>query len=155
MNIAVPHQIREDPNAAGHQAEALVLSCMDYRLMPAIAAYLEAEGLAGNYDHVVIAGGALGVAVSENEAWQETFWQHLALAQQLHGIRRVILMDHRDCGACKILVGPDCAKDPDIEVASHMRAMEALADEIRTRAPELSVEVLFMDLDGSVTRFDT
>ncbi len=139
---------------APQQAEALVLNCMDHRLIAAVAQYLHARGLRGKYDQISLAGGAIGIMSDQTSPWAETFWAHVALARELHGIRKIIVIDHRDCGACKTLVDKDCAKDRDRELAIHMTSMEALADEIRTREPGLSVELLLMDLDGSVAVLD-
>ncbi len=139
---------------ASHQTEALVLNCMDYRLITPVADYLAARGLRGKYDQIVLAGGAIGVMADETNAWAETFWQHVKLARNLHGIRKIIVIDHRDCGACKAFVGQDCADEREGETAIHMVWMEALADEIKTREPDLQIELLLMDLDGSVERLD-
>ena len=49
--------------AAG-QADALLLSCMDYRLLDATARYMAAHGLKGKYDHVILAGASLGATTS-------------------------------------------------------------------------------------------
>ena len=152
MTVAQP-----DPAVATqpvHQTEALVLNCMDYRLVSAMADYLQRRGLRGKYDQVTLAGGAIGVMSDQTAAWAETFWQHVALARSLHSICRIIVIDHRDCGACKAIVGPDCADVREEETATHMKWMEALADEIRTREPGLEVELVLMDLDGSVETFD-
>lgn len=135
--------------------EALVLTCIDFRLTGAICNYLESRGLAGNYDHLSIAGAALGVTASDDPAWAKTFWDHLAMAREMHNIQRVIVIDHRDCGACKKFIGPDCADDPDAELVAHMRAMEKLADEINTHQPGLEVELLLMSLDGHVDELET
>lgn len=148
MNIAMSKPQRApDPS---HQTEALVLNCMDYRLIGPLADYLDGRGLRGKYDQIVLAGGAIGVMSDQTSAWAETFWQHVKLARDLHGIRKIIVIDHRDCGACKAFVGIHCADDREGETVIHMIWMEALADEIRTREPDLQVELLLMDLDGSV-----
>ncbi len=137
---------------AGHTAEALVLNCMDHRLLDAVADYLAQRGLRGRYDQVTIAGAAIGVMAEPVPGWAETFLQHVALARKLHGIRKVIVIDHRDCGACKAFVDKDCANDSEKERAIHAARMGQLADTIKTREPELEVELLLMDLDGSVER---
>ena len=133
-----------------HHIEALVLNCMDYRLIAPVADYLEARGLRGKYDQIVLAGGAIGVMADETSAWAETFWQHVKLAREMHGIRKIIVIDHRDCGACKAFVGQDCADEREGETVIHEAWMRALADDIKTREPDLEVELLLMDLDGSV-----
>jgi carbonic anhydrase len=140
-------QSAPDPS---HQTEALVLNCMDYRLISPVADYLDGRGLRGKYDQIVLAGGAIGVMADKNSAWAETFWQHVRLARDLHGIRKIIVIDHRDCGACKAFFGKECADEREGETAIHMIWMEALADEIKTRESDLEVELLLMDLDGSV-----
>lgn len=148
MNMVMSKpQSAPDPS---HQTEALVLNCMDYRLIGPVADYLTSRGLQGRYDQIVLAGGAIGVMSDETSAWAETFWQHVRLARDLHGIRRIIVIDHRDCGACKAFVGQTCADERERETVIHMIWMEALADEIRTREPDLEVELLLMDLDGTV-----
>lgn len=154
MNMNVT---RPTPRATAqhvHQTEALVLSCMDYRLVGAVADYLDGRGLRDKYDQITLAGGAIGVMSDQTSAWAKTFWQHVALARKLHNIRRIIIIDHRDCGACKAFVSADCADIREVETATHMKWMEALADEIATREPGLEVETLLMDLDGSVEAFD-
>ena len=151
MNLRLAHPSPADTDRSAHQAEALVLSCMDFRLIGAVGDYMASRGLSGRYDHIILAGGAMGVMAKDRPEWDRTFWEHLALARKLHGIKRLILIDHRDCGACKMFMGPDCADDPDGELITHMRVMEALADEVRTREPGLEVELLLMNLDGTVT----
>ena len=119
-----------------------------------VSDYLEGRGLRGRYDQITLAGGAIGVMSDQTSDWAKTFWQHVALARKLHGIRKIIVIDHRDCGACKLFVRSDCAEDRDRELATHMKWMEALADEVKTREPGLEVEMLLMDLDGSVEQLD-
>jgi hypothetical protein len=46
-------------NAAGN-TEALLLSCMDFRLMDDIERYMSARGMRDKYDHIVLAGAAGG-----------------------------------------------------------------------------------------------
>jgi carbonic anhydrase len=74
----------------------------------------------------------------------------VTLARDLHGIRKIIVIDHRDCGACKAFVGITCADERAGETAIHQAWMTALAHEINQREPDLDVELLLMDLDGSV-----
>ena len=82
--------------AAGGEVEALVLSCMDFRLVNEVGFLLNEHGLVNRYDQVILAGATLGVATDKYPAWAETFWNHLDLAIKLHGIKRVIAVNHRD-----------------------------------------------------------
>lgn len=135
--------------AAG-QTEALLLSCMDYRLMDDVFRYMSGRGLAEKYDHVILAGASIGVTNTQKPSWGQTFWDHLAVAQELHHIRKVIILDHRDCGAYKLFLGPEHAAEPAREAAAHAGEQRKLRAAIAEKAPKLEVETLLMSLDGNV-----
>lgn len=140
------------PNAglAAGNTEALLLSCMDYRLMDDIAKYMDSRFLANNYDHVVLAGASLGALNEASPAWGQTFWDHLDIALKLHHIKKVMVMDHRDCGAYKVLIGPEHMKDAASEKELHAWNLQRLRLKIKERHPSLEVELLLMDLEGKV-----
>jgi carbonic anhydrase len=96
--------------AAG-ATEAMLLSCMDYRLLHEIDRYMLGRGLRNKYDQVILAGASLATLTDKYPAWAQTFWEHLEVSIQLHRIHEVIVMDHRDCGAYKVLLGEDFSKD--------------------------------------------
>ncbi|MBA4070845.1 MAG: hypothetical protein C0497_03275 [Gemmatimonas sp.] len=128
--------------------DALLLSCMDYRLMDDIERYMSGRGLRDKYDHVVLAGASLGAITDKYPAWNQTFWEHLDIAIKLHAIRTVILMDHRDCGAYKVILGAQHAENPVVERDTHATQLKKLKGMIGKRHPTLEVELLLMSLDG-------
>ncbi|CAO3379699.1 carbonic anhydrase [Azospirillum argentinense] len=132
------------------EVDALLLSCMDYRLIDDIGRYMDGRGLTNRYDHVILAGASLGALTDRKKAWGEAFWDHVAVAKQLHRIRRVMVMDHRDCGAYRVFLNTDVAADPERETAVHAEQLRALGTAIKARHPDLEVELLLMALDGSV-----
>ena len=135
---------------AAHNTEALLLSCMDFRLIDDIVKYMDGRGLNNQYDHVILAGASLGAVTKNFRDWNQTFWEHLKISIDLHHINSVILMDHRDCGAYKVILKADFAKDPVLEEGVHRKYMRELAQEINKRYPKLEVETLLMNLDGTV-----
>ena len=136
--------------AAGGNVEALVLNCMDYRLANELTFFMTEHGLINKYDHLVMAGATLAVATDKYPAWAETFWDHLKLAIELHGVKRVIAVNHRDCGAFKLAFGKDFAKMPAEETEAHTQVMLEFRDRVAKRQPSLDVELLLMYLDGHV-----
>lgn len=136
--------------AAAHTAEALLLSCMDYRLIDDITRYMDGRGMTNQYDHIVLAGASLGALSDYSKQWKETFWEHLKIASDLHHIKKVILMDHRDCGAYKVILKADFSKDPQLETRIHAKFLRDLMTAIHKRHPDLEVERLMMNLDGTV-----
>ncbi len=138
---------------ASGKVEALLLSCMDFRLMDDVERFMSGPlALRNNYDHVVLAGASLGAVTDRYPAWNETFWGHLDVAIQLHGIRRVIVMDHRDCGAYRVILGKDLAGDAAEEARVHAAKAKALRAKIVAKYEHLDVELLLMALDGSVQK---
>ncbi len=47
---------------------------------------MAAQGFAGNYDQVILAGASLGAVTDKFPDWGRTFRQHLDVAIQLHGV---------------------------------------------------------------------
>ncbi len=135
--------------AAG-QTEALLLSCMDFRLVDATARYMASRGLTDKYDHIILAGAALGALTDKFPSWNQTFWDHVGVAIDLHKIHKVIVLDHRDCRAYKVILGEDFAKDPAKETAIHATQLKRLGKMIQEKYPALEVELLLMALDGKV-----
>lgn len=138
-----------DARAAGKGIEAVVLSCMDYRVMDHLAVWLHKRGYRYNYDHLVLAGASLGALVKQQPAWGETFWSHLQIAIDLHKVKKAIIVDHRDCGAYNVFVGKDHDKTRAAETAIHAKYLRRLRDEIAKRQPALGVELFLMDLNGT------
>jgi len=85
-------KVDPDPN---HEADVLLLTCMDFRFLLTIAEFMKNI----KYDHVVLAGAALGAVQKQKEYWGKTFFDHLGLAIDLHKVKNVFVMEHRDCGA--------------------------------------------------------
>jgi carbonic anhydrase len=135
--------------AAGH-CDVLLLTCMDYRFQAPIDDYMAKRGLRGNFDHVILAGAALGAITDQRPAWNATFVDHLGAAIQLHGIKKVMVLDHRDCGAYRLLLGDAAVKDAKTELASHTVVLRKLRDAIAKAQPKLEIELGVMALDGSV-----
>jgi carbonic anhydrase len=146
LSLALPDRL---PWAAG-KTEALLLSCMDYRLIDEIDRYMTSRGLRDKYDHIILAGASLGAITEKYPAWSKTFWGHLDVAIQLHHIHKVIVMDHRDCGAYKVILKEDYYQNPMKETAIHSEKLNELRRQIKAKYPKLEVELLLMDLDGKV-----
>lgn len=136
--------------AAGGNYEAMLLSCIDPRMQQPVFDYLAKRGLTGKYSQFTFAGAAIGAVAPKFSSWHNTFWENLAASIELHNIKSVIAIDHRDCGAAKIAYGPDSIATPEKEDATHRAALTEFRKESMNRHPNLKVETLLMALDGSV-----
>mgnify|MGYP006150095531 FL=1 len=83
--------------------EAMVLSCMDPRLQAKAFNYLKSKKLTGKYSSFTIAGAAIGVTHKKFKKWHLTFWDNLETSIKLHNIKKLIVINHKDCGAAKIV----------------------------------------------------
>ena len=138
------------PVWAAGAADALLLSCMDYRLVEETERYMAGRGLSHNYDHVAIAGASIGALNSKFPDWGQAFWEQLDIAIQLHGVHKVIVIDHRDCGAYKLILGEDLTPNPGHETDVHAKQLRLLRTAIKEKHATLDVELLLMALDGKV-----
>jgi len=149
--VLLSSSLLEDGLAAG-TTDALLLTCIDYRFVDNTAAYMAKRHLTNKYDIAVLAGAALGAVTDKYPEWNKTFWDHLGLAIKLHQIKTVLLMDHRDCGAYKLILGEDCCNTPAKETEAHATQLKNLRSQIGQKYPDLAnkVELLLMDLSGKV-----
>jgi hypothetical protein len=113
--------------------------------------YLVEHGLDGQYSQITIAGAAIGAVAPTYEAWRQAFWDNLAITLQLHQVTRVLVIDHRNCGAALDAYGPHRTQDG--ETRLHKRVMEELRQQIHQRHPQLCVDNLLMDLEGTAEEF--
>ena len=85
--------------------EAMVLSCMDPRFQPKVYKYLKGKKLTGKYSSFTIAGAGIGVTHKKFKKWHSTFIDNLSTSIKLHKINKLIVINHKDCGAAKIVNG--------------------------------------------------
>jgi carbonic anhydrase len=135
--------------AASGDYEAMILGCIDPRIQEPMRDYAVSRGLIGQYSKFTIAGAAIGVVAPAFAKWHETFWDNLAATIQLHNIKSVIAIDHRDCGAAKIAYGDASIATPEIETETHRKAMAEFRKAVGDLQPQLKVETLLMALDGT------
>ena len=138
--------------AEGHY-EAMLLNCIDPRFPENTIAYMRKRDMVGKYSQFVIAGGAIGVVAPAFKEWAPAFWGNLAASIQLHHIPKVIVLNHRDCGAAKIAYGAEAVKDPATDTETHKAALATFRAELAKRHPDLKAETGLMALDGTVEMF--
>ncbi len=112
-----------------HEADVLLLTCMDFRFLLEISQLM--RGI--KYDHVILAGAALGAVAPAKPDWNQTFLDHLGLAVELHTVKRVLVMEHRECGAYGPAPGFGLLpRDPDRneETRVHKEQVAILAERI-------------------------
>lgn len=117
------------------QTEAVVITCIDYRLQPILDAWLQENVGYGNYNRVAFAGSVRN--------WDLIFTQ-IELSKRVHNIQRVILMNHEDCRA----YGSEDNRE------RHEHDLRAARAAVLERMPEMAVELYYVYLDGRVEQVE-
>ena len=132
--------------------KAMVLSCMDPRFQNIVYNHLKKKKLTGKYSAFTIAGAAVGVTHNKFKKWHKTFYDNLGTSIQLHKIEKLIVINHKDCGAAKIANGKK-EFSPVNEKKIHKESFSKIKKQIKKRFPKLKVELNLISLDSKITKF--
>ena len=132
--------------------KAMVLSCMDPRFQPIIFNYLKKKKLTGKYSSFTIAGSSIGVTENKFKKWHKTFWNNLDISIKLHKIKKLIVINHLDCGAVKIVNGNKNLKKFD-EIKAHKNSFMKVKKIFKKKYPNLSIELKIISLNKKVENF--
>jgi hypothetical protein len=136
--------------AASGSYDAMLLNCIDPRFTTNSLFFMVANGMRDSYSQFVVAGGPIGAVHPRFAAWHATFWDNLGVSVELHRIRRLVALTHRDCGAARIALGEAAVATREAETAAHAGLLQAFRAEAARRQPGLAVLAGIMDLDGGV-----
>ena len=125
--------------------EAMVLSCMDPRFQPKVFKYLKAKKLTGKYSSFTIAGAAIGVTHKKFKKWHSTFIDNLSTSVKLHKINKLIVINHRDCGAAKIVNGKKKFTSI-IENKIHKDSFKVIKKTLNKKFPNLKIYFKILSL---------
>jgi len=131
---------------------AMVLSCMDPRFQHLVYNHLNKKKLIDKYSAFTIAGAAVGVTHNKFKKWHKTFYDNLSTSIKLHQIEKLIVINHKDCGAAKIVNGKKAFNITN-EKKIHKESFSKLKKEIKKKFPKLKVELNLMSLKGKITKF--
>ena len=112
-----------------HTAQALILTCIDFRLQEAINKWISENFAPRTFDRVALAGGVknLDIILSQIE-----------IALRLHHIKKVILVNHEDCGAYGEMSTPE----------KNAKDLKNAKEKITQAYPNLEVGLYYLHLDG-------
>lgn len=121
-----------------HQAHSILITCMDFRFVKRIHDFFgQDQRLNGLYDHLALAGGAKSLVWPATPSDKEFVLRHIELAQKLHHIVEVILVNHQNCGAYD---------DHDSQV-QHETDLRKSRQIIREVFPQLKVRLFYATLE--------
>ncbi len=118
--------------------------------MRGIREYLDARGFTGDSDLVSMAGAAKNLVDSADPSSAATARLQIKLSHDLHGISRVILINHLDCGAYG---GRAAFVSDEEEFARHSEDLKSARASIIAEYPrtEVSLAIAKINFDGKVS----
>ena len=132
--------------------KAMVLSCIDPRFQPIVYNYLKKKKLTGKYSSFTIAGSGIGVTASKFKKWHKVFWDNFDTSVKLHNIKKLIVINHRDCGAAKIINRKkEFSRINETKV--HKDSFLKIKKIFKKKYPKLSIELKIISLNSKVETF--
>ena len=132
--------------------KAMVLSCIDPRFQTIVYNYLKKKKLTGKYSSFTIAGSAIGVTANKFKRWHKTFWDNFDTSVKLHNIKKLIVINHRDCGAAKIINGKkEFSKNN--ETIVHKNSFYKIKKLFKKKYPKLRIEFKIISLNNKVETY--
>ena len=132
--------------------KAMVLSCIDPRFQPIVYEYLKKKKLKGKYSSFIIAGSSIGVTSNRFKKWHKTFWDNFDTSVKLHNIKKLIVINHQDCGAAKIINGKK-KFNKENEKKIHNESFLKLKKTFKKKYPDFDFEFKIITLNKTVKRF--
>lgn len=153
---------------------ALLISCIDLRLMDDLVHFMDHDNMTNRYDHFVLAGAALCCVVNDLKPayqpsqlkafnnfdhWKDGLYDHIKLAIMLHEIEDIYIVEHMECGAYKNFLIKGTFDSEQQEQDSHKKFALQLSKNIKGhKDPEikkLHVHTFMMNTRGDVSLMST
>lgn len=112
-----------------HTCEAVVVTCIDFRFQEMISHWLAQNFKPKTFDRVAWAGGVKNLA---------DILGQIEISLRLHHIKKVVLINHEDCGVYGEAGTPQ----------KHAEDLREAKVKVRKLYPDLAVEIYYLHLDG-------
>jgi carbonic anhydrase len=130
----------------------MVLSCIDPRFQSIVYNYLKEKKLNGKYSSFTIAGSAVGVTAVKFKKWHKTFWDNIDTSIKLHKIRKLIVINHLDCGVAKIINGKkEFTKENETKI--HKNSFLKIKKLFKKKYPKLIIQLNLISKNKKVEKF--
>lgn len=118
-----------------HKAQAIVQTCIDFRLRKPLQDFIENELNLYSVDLKTDDGGIK--EIYEGGPIREWIFKNMEIAFNLHEVNRVILINHTDCGAYG---GKGAFENEEKEPEQHEIQLRHAVSDVRAKFPTKDVE---------------
>lgn len=113
-----------------HSCAAAIVTCIDFRFQEYIDKWIADNFYPKSFDRVAFAGGVKNL---------DTIIGQIDISERLHHIKKVVLINHEDCGA----YGEAGTAE------KHAEDLKNAATQIKQQYPDLTVKTYYLHLDGT------
>jgi hypothetical protein len=125
-----------------NQAQAIALTCIDFRFRKALQDFFENELNLYAIDHMAH-GGGVKTLIPEGPI-RDWVFENFDIAFNKHAVNRVILINHQDCGAYG---GSDAFNDLEDEIAKQEIQLRHGVSVVQSKYPDKQVEAYLALID--------
>lgn len=143
MEVVYQNDFKEQ----SHHCETLLISCMDFRFHHYLAEKLP-ELMGCNHFHYDYRGTLGGSKAFFGSVGRIAAFRAIKLAIHKHHVKRIILVDHADCGAYG---GSAKFRDKAAEEKFHTNQLLKAREIIRRKFPNLKFILVYQDWDSIKT----
>ncbi len=133
-----------------NEASTLLISCVDFRLIDETDKLMKQLGLEDDFDKVSLPGASLALVNEKYTHWGKTIEDTIEILQDLHNIKQIIFLDHRECGTYKKLIAEERLSTKEKETEAHTEILNKARKIIKEKFPQLKVYTFLMGLDGVI-----
>ncbi|OGE28746.1 hypothetical protein A2867_04675 [Candidatus Daviesbacteria bacterium RIFCSPHIGHO2_01_FULL_40_11] len=112
-----------------HSCAAIIVTCIDFRFQEYINNWIAKSFQPKTFDRVAFAGGVKSLDIILGQ---------IEISHRLHHIKKVILINHEDCGAYGETGTPQ----------RHAEDLKNAATSLKQQYPDIAVETYYLHLDG-------
>lgn len=113
-----------------HTCDAVLISCINFRIQSFIEDWERKNFKPRAFDRVTLAGGVKDF---------ETILKQVEVSKRLHDIKKVVLINHEDCGA----YGDADSKE------RHYQDLRDAAKKIKKKIQSIEIETYYLYIDGT------
>ena len=140
-------------NIMSHSCKAILIHCIDFRLISQTINWMQANGYLGDCDVVGLAGASKEL-VDGGHQTRELILKQIDISCDLHHASEVILLHHSDCGAYKASYS---FKNVDEEKAKQTEDMNRAEEIIKERFKDINIKKVWakmLDEHGEKVDFE-
>lgn len=129
-----------------HHCQALIIACIDFRLIDNIHQWAKKLGLKDDYDLLTVGGASQQIADPDKKEYREFLLKQIDISVKLHKIEQLILIHHEDCGAYG---GKAAFASDEEELRRHITDMTKTEKIIKDKHSQLKIIKVYAKLDES------